>query len=253
MASKDAALREIASVAKRSEVLRDVSKEEILAALNGRKELGSTGFGKGVAIPHCRMESVPDFVVGFLSVPDGVDFDAADGEPVRLIAFIVAPQRSTNEHIQLLSAISRALNAPGAVEAMVATNSPQVLLENFVRHTHDELTVQDRGSKCIFHVLVQDETLFREVLQVLSGIGDSSALVIEGENTGVYLAKMPLFSGFWHDQPQAFCRIIVAVIHQNLANEAIRAIEAVSGNLNDRSDVMVMVQDLRYAAGSVGI
>ena len=82
------ALREIVQTAKKSSALKDVSEEEILASLEGRESLGSTGFGKGIAIPHCRLKSVTDFVVGIITVAAGVDFKALDEEKVKLIIFI---------------------------------------------------------------------------------------------------------------------------------------------------------------------
>ena len=94
LADKAESLREVVAVAKKSPLLADVAEKEILAALQSRESLGSTGVGKGVAIPHCRLKSVTEFVVGIITVPQGVDFDAIDGEKVRLIVFIDAASHS---------------------------------------------------------------------------------------------------------------------------------------------------------------
>ena len=72
---KEEALVQVAETAARCSVLKGVSTKEIVEALKEREELGSTGFGKGIAIPHCRMESVTEFVVGIITVPDGVEFE----------------------------------------------------------------------------------------------------------------------------------------------------------------------------------
>ncbi|HHH75600.1 MAG TPA: hypothetical protein ENL03_01080, partial [Phycisphaerae bacterium] len=85
LSDKPSALRLVAKLAKASPASEGVSEAEIFAGLEQRESLGSTGFGGGIAIPHCRLDGVADFVVGLVSIPDGVDFDAMDGLAVRLI------------------------------------------------------------------------------------------------------------------------------------------------------------------------
>ena len=92
LSNKDEVLREIAQTAKKNDILKGLDEQEILAGLKARESLGSTGFGKGIAIPHCRLKSVVDFVLGIITVPSGVDFEALDAEKVNLIIFIIAPE-----------------------------------------------------------------------------------------------------------------------------------------------------------------
>jgi len=87
-ADKQAALAAIARLAKQSDRLDTVEEGRIRQALAEREALSTTGFGYGIAIPHCRLEEVSDFVVGLLSVPEGVEFDAMDGAPVKIVVFI---------------------------------------------------------------------------------------------------------------------------------------------------------------------
>ena len=72
--TKQQVLKAIATVAKKSPLLKNISENEIYTALEEREAIGSTGFESGIAIPHCRLEEVTDFVVGIISVPGGVDF-----------------------------------------------------------------------------------------------------------------------------------------------------------------------------------
>lgn len=251
-ADKAEALREFVRLAKKSPLLDDVDEQEILDGLEERESLGSTGFGRGIAIPHCRLESLEDFVVGLVSIPEGVEFDALDGEKVTFVAFIIAPEDAANSHIRLLSAVSQTLNIPGAIEEMMAQRDPVALRESFLRLTRDEVEDRERKPMSLFHVVVQDEDRFRDILQVLTASESSSIVVLETENAGVYLARMPLFAGFWHDKKRDFNRLIVALVEKRLANETVRRIEGVTGDLDDASGVMVTIQDLAYAAGSVG-
>jgi hypothetical protein len=67
----------------------------------------------------------------------------------------------------------------------------------------------------------------------------------------VYLSKLPLFASFWSDEPSNFGRIIIAVVDKKLTNETLRRIESVTGDLNKSTGIMVTVQNVDYAAGSL--
>ena len=124
---KAMALCEVAALAKKSKVLKNIPEETILEALQERETLGTTAFGQGIAIPHCRMEGVRDFVVGLLTVPEGVSFEAEDGKKVHLLVFIIAPKENNNTHIRLLSAISQAFQDDPVIQKMItASDSGQL-------------------------------------------------------------------------------------------------------------------------------
>ena len=96
-------LRRVAQLAKTSKILKKVREEDILHALEARERLGSTGFGDGIAIPHCSFSEIDDFVVGFCRIREGVNFASLDGKPVYIVFFIIGPQNQRNRHIQILS------------------------------------------------------------------------------------------------------------------------------------------------------
>ena len=244
-------LRKIAQMAKESPILKDISEEDIFSSLQERELLGSTGFGKGIAIPHCRLKAVTDFVVGIVTVPSGVDFEALDGEKVTLIIFIIAPEAKSNEHLKLLSAISQTLLIPGVINELLAESSSEAMYESFLRHTHAEINTKEQTIKVMFNVFVQDENVFRDILEKLTGIETSSIVVTNTENVGAYLTKVPLFADFWRDKPSSFSKVITVVIDKGLSNETIRRIESVAGSLNECTGVMVTVNDVSYAAGSL--
>ncbi|MCD6392627.1 MAG: PTS sugar transporter subunit IIA [Planctomycetes bacterium] len=248
---KPEALCEIVQAAKKNPILKDVPDEEILAGLEERESLGSTGFGKGIAIPHCRLKSITDFVAGIITVPDGVDFEALDGEKVDLIIFIIAPEAKSNEHLKLLSAISQTLLIPGAVKEILAERTTEAVCESFLRHTRAEIDTRKQTTKCQFNVFVQDETVFRDILEKLAGIETSSLVVANTENVVAYLTKVPLFADFWRDKPSSFSKVIMAIGDKGLSNETIRRIESVTGDLNKCVGVVVTIHDICYAAGSL--
>lgn len=251
-ADKEEVLRAVARLAKLSPVLAEVPEATILQGLQAREALGSTGFGKGIAIPHCRLESIDEFVVGLMSIRDGADFDALDGDKVSLVAFIIAPESDADNHIRMLSAISQTLSIPGAIDELTAQKSPETLRESFLRLTRDDSEDSEHTTMSLFHVLVQDEDRFRDILEILTAAESNSIAVLEAENTRAYLARMPLFAGFWSDSAKGFNRLIVAVVEKRLANETVRRIESVTGSLDTVKGVLVTVQDLIYCSGSIG-
>jgi PTS system nitrogen regulatory IIA component len=248
---KTEVLLEVARTAKKSKVLSNVSENEILKGLEARESLGSTGVGKGIAIPHCRLESVSDFVVGLITVPSGVDFEALDKQKVNIIIFIIAPKADANKHLRLLSMVSQTLLMPGVIEKILAQNTPEGVRESFLEHAASDIEAKGEAGKSLLHVFVQDESMFKEILQVLAGVPSSSIAVLGAENTGAYLMKMPLFAAFWSDEPSKFSRIIIATVKRGLANEAVRRIESVTGDLAKKAGVLVTVQEVSYMAGSL--
>jgi len=251
--SKDRVLSSIATLAKQSPLLTNCTEADLLAALTAREELSSTGFGGGIAIPHCRIEGVDEFVVGVLSVPAGVEFSAMDEQPVKLFVFIVAPANSSNEHIKILSAISQVLTVPANVTEMLAAPTAEVLAENFLRHVRDEADPKQHDTKNLFRIQIQDEDLFHEVLQVFEGFQTSTVMISESEPAANYLQKMPLFAGFWNDNASDFCKVILATVDKQDTNETIRRIEQQTGSLDDRNDILLTVQELFYCAGNLSI
>lgn len=71
-----------------------------------REEEGTTGIGDGIAIPHCKSSAVISPGLAAMVIPDGVDFDSLDGEPVNLLFLIAAPDTKDNVHLEVLSKLS---------------------------------------------------------------------------------------------------------------------------------------------------
>jgi PTS system nitrogen regulatory IIA component len=250
-ADKKSILQEVARLAKKSPVLSDVSEEAILQALNERESLGSTGFGEGIAIPHCVLDGISQFVVGLLVVSDGVNFESLDGDPAKFFVFIIGPSSERNNHIRVLATVSQVLRIPGAKEELLAEKCPVTIRESFLRYSRDEVDTKGHSESCIFHVFVQDEHKFYDVLQVFSMMESCSVSVVEAKDATEFLHKLPLFSNFWSEQRQGFNRIISATVKKSLSNDTIRQINDIAGGLDKQAGIMVTVQDLFYAGGSL--
>jgi fructose-specific phosphotransferase system IIA component len=82
------------------------NKHMVFETLKRRETLGSTGIGKGIAIPHCRTLVVSDIVIIVGISPDGIDFDAIDRKPVSLIFLVISPpHEESNRYLPILGKI----------------------------------------------------------------------------------------------------------------------------------------------------
>jgi PTS system nitrogen regulatory IIA component len=94
-----------------------------------REQLGSTGIGAGIAIPHCKLSGLKRGVLAIGLVPQGVDFGAADGQAVKAFFLIVSPSESPSEHLQVLSAISRWIKADRHAERLLALHDADAVYD----------------------------------------------------------------------------------------------------------------------------
>ncbi|HEV2079140.1 MAG TPA: PTS sugar transporter subunit IIA [Allosphingosinicella sp.] len=81
----------------------------ILASLNEREKLGSTGFGSGVAIPHGKLDELPHVLGYFARLTAPIDFQAVDGLPVDLVFMLLSPTDAGADHLKALAGVSRLL------------------------------------------------------------------------------------------------------------------------------------------------
>jgi len=97
----------------------DVIPERLLAELTKREELGSTGMGGGVAIPHARFSQVPKPFGILARLRRPLDFDAVDGEPVDLVFLLLLPAAApTGDQLGALASIARKLRNPKTAAAL---------------------------------------------------------------------------------------------------------------------------------------
>jgi nitrogen PTS system EIIA component len=100
------------------------SGAELFQRLWEREQLGSTGIGSGIAIPHCKLPGLAHGIVAVGMVPEGVDFGAPDGQPVKVLFLVVSPSGSPAEHLQILAAISRWVRTDRHAERVLALRDP---------------------------------------------------------------------------------------------------------------------------------
>ena len=86
-----------------------LSEREIFSVLQEREQLGCTGMGNGVCIPHGRFNDLKEMHALFVQLEHPIDFNAADGEPVDLVFLLLTPTSANTEHIKAIATISRIL------------------------------------------------------------------------------------------------------------------------------------------------
>lgn len=106
---KEDAIREMVASLERAGCFAEADRENIIRAILSREELGSTGIGNGVAVPHTRHPKV-DHLIGTVAVSHkGVNFAALDGEPVWVLVLIISPPSYPGDHLRALEKVSHLL------------------------------------------------------------------------------------------------------------------------------------------------
>lgn len=92
--------------------MSEFDDKELFNALINREKLGSTGFGDGIAIPHCRLDSCTQVTGALIRLAKAVDFDAIDAQPVDLLFVLLVPLEATDEHLQILATLAGSFGQP---------------------------------------------------------------------------------------------------------------------------------------------
>ncbi|MCD4650274.1 MAG: PTS sugar transporter subunit IIA [Candidatus Cloacimonetes bacterium] len=248
---KDSVVKMLAEMAIQNPALSGLSQNEIHRNFREREELSSTGIGHGIAIPHFRTNKVTQFVVGLISAPGGIEYDAIDNQPVQLLIFIIAPKEARNEHIQLLSHVSKALSYPKKREELFAITDEKELANRFRKVFQDEGGTAKPLKFNQFSVVIQDEEVVEEILEIFADVPGANITVLEAENLSRYLYAMPLFASFWTENTKQFNRLLLAWVDHRRSNELLRKLNLIIDKLKNKTGVLVIMQDIAYLSGKI--
>lgn len=113
-----------------------IARSAVSDNLFARERLGSTGLGHGVAVPHGRIKGLKAPLAAFMRLSDPIPFESPDGQPVKLLVFLLIPDHVTQQHLEILSEIAEmfsdeefrnalaSIKDPGAVHARLITWQP---------------------------------------------------------------------------------------------------------------------------------
>jgi PTS system nitrogen regulatory IIA component len=105
-----------------------ISEKELIKVLMEREQLGSTGIGGGIGIPHGKLRNLEQLVLGFGLSRQGVDFESMDNRPTYIFFLLVTPENSTGLHLKLLARLSRLLKNDDFKQKLMAVSDADDLL-----------------------------------------------------------------------------------------------------------------------------
>lgn len=116
-------------LAKLAAELTGKSSVDIFEAISNREELGSTGLGNGIAIPHGKIAGLKGVTAVFARLAEPIEFDAVDDEPVDLVIMLLAPAGAGADHLKALSRVARLLRTEHVVDELRRLDDPVRIYE----------------------------------------------------------------------------------------------------------------------------
>jgi PTS system nitrogen regulatory IIA component len=113
--SKKHALQELSTIAAG---MTGLDAREIFNTLLQRERLGSTGLGRGIAIPHVKLQGLNGILCLFARLQEPIEYDSHDGDPVDLMFLLLAPDHASGDHLKALARISRVVREPSILDAL---------------------------------------------------------------------------------------------------------------------------------------
>jgi mannitol/fructose-specific phosphotransferase system IIA component (Ntr-type) len=134
--NKEGVIREMVESLRAAGQFRGADLEDIIRAILKREFLGSTGIGRGVAIPHTKHTSV-ERLIGTVAISSkGIAFDSLDGEPVHVFVLLISPQDRPGDHLRALENVSRSLRDDSFVRSLRAATSREEITALLDRADH---------------------------------------------------------------------------------------------------------------------
>lgn len=106
-----------------------IDANSVVEFLNAREELGSTALGAGVAIPHGRVKGLKQPAAAVIRLKDPIEFAAPDGEPVKVLIFLLVPEKATQQHLEILSSIAQLLSDADVRETLSTSKNTSKVCE----------------------------------------------------------------------------------------------------------------------------
>ena len=124
---KDSVIKEMIEIMGKNEIITD--KEEVIKKAMEREAKGTTGVGKGVAIPHVKSNAVKRPAVAFGRSDKGIDYGSMDEKPSHLFFLITVPEESHDEHLKLLAQLSRNLVHDDFRDSLLEAETAEKVME----------------------------------------------------------------------------------------------------------------------------
>ncbi|MBS1229099.1 MAG: IIA-like nitrogen-regulatory protein PtsN [Proteobacteria bacterium] len=113
-----------------------IARSAVFDSLFAREKLGSTGLGRGIAIPHGRIKGLSEARGAFLRLTTPVPFDSPDSEPVALLFVLLVPEQATEQHLQILSELAERFSERSCRDALMVADSADAIVRIFAEVVH---------------------------------------------------------------------------------------------------------------------
>ena len=229
-----------------SEKFSLISADTIYRALLEREELGTSGFGGGLALPHARMKELEDFAICIVTLKRPIKFDSVDKKRVGIVIAILGPDNRQEEYLRLLANISKNIRSKDVVSELKSARSEEALREIFAKYT---ISLEEERSKLKDKLLIinlKDLKYFDVICHHFLERGVTNALVLESSALENYLMDSPLFSGFLNflTDRSGGCKTIMAVVNEKDVIAISEDIERIMGNLDTHTGAQIIAFDL---------
>ena len=251
---KEEVLKELVNLLKNSPSLNSIDSNIVLNSLLDREKLGSTGLGGGIAIPHSKVEGLSDFVLAIATSEKGVQFEALDNKKVHIFFVMIGPSDKPNEHLKLLSAISRMLRDVKIKNELLKSKTPEALYETVVMDSGEELKKPTPVEKQkLLIIILYEHKYLEDILELFMELGIKGSTVIDSIGMGGILTKVPLFADFINflGQNKNYSKTILALVSETELSSIVKEVDELLGDLDKRGGAVIMALDVSFAKGTM--
>jgi|GEM_PF-461890 len=243
---------------KYARIYKRKSSEDIFRALEERENLGSTGFGNAIALPHAKLPGIGFFSLFVATLQRGMDFHSRDNRKVRLVIGILGPEGEDREYLSLLAQVSKMLREESIIRELVQSATEYDLHRTFLRN-FSSLTqpsvpprVKRVREKLLLIHLKQDRYL-HEIINILVEREIYNTVISESATSENYISKSALFSGFldFLSERGGTCKTIMAPVPAHQIPTLIQEIEAVMGDLDKHDGIYITALDILFQKGNL--
>ena len=125
--NKNAVIRELYGNLKKTDLIKD--EEKGISDIFAREEMGSTGIGKKIALPHAKTKAVDELMITFGISRNGIAYNSIDDENVNIFFMFLCPENKTQEYLKVLARISRLIREDRFVESLLKATTNEEILE----------------------------------------------------------------------------------------------------------------------------
>ncbi len=122
-------INEFVDLAVKNKEIDPADSEDIKKGLIEREKSMGTGIGNGVAIPHCNTAKVKEIVLLLAVIPKGIDFNASDNLPAKIIIMLLVPKNKLTQHIKTLANIAKLMKNENLRNSLISLKTPESIIK----------------------------------------------------------------------------------------------------------------------------